>query len=72
MHEVNVTLTELKSLAVKHQKSNIFTQFALARKTPSLLDEATSVLLKQQASYISTLQYHNMVLIYVLMQVLVY
>ena len=41
MDKVNSTLTELKSLAVKHQKSNIFTQFALARKTRSLLNEAT-------------------------------
>jgi hypothetical protein len=41
MDKVNATLTELKSLAVKHQKNNIFTQFALARKTQSLLDEAT-------------------------------
>jgi hypothetical protein len=41
MDKANSTLTELKSLAVKHQKSNIFTQFALARKTQSLLDEAT-------------------------------
>eukprot|EP00953_Heterococcus_sp_UTEX-ZZ885_P001940 1559-Heterococcus_DN1.PRE.1 len=41
MDKVNSSLTELKSLAVKHQKSNIFTQFALARKTQSLLAEAT-------------------------------
>jgi hypothetical protein len=41
MDKVNSTLTELKLLAIKHQKSNIFTQFVLARKTQSLLDEAT-------------------------------
>jgi hypothetical protein len=41
LHRAQTSLTELTSLAVKHQKTNIFTQFALARKTQSLLDEAT-------------------------------
>jgi hypothetical protein len=41
MDKVNATLTELKSLAVKHQSSNMLTKFALSRKTQSLLNEAT-------------------------------
>jgi hypothetical protein len=34
-------LTELKVLAMRHKKSNLLTQFALSRKTQSLLDEAS-------------------------------
>jgi hypothetical protein len=41
MFRVHVTLLELKSLASKHQNSNMLTKFALARKTQSLLIEAT-------------------------------
>jgi hypothetical protein len=41
MDKVEATLTELKSLAIKHQNSNILTRFALSRKTQSLLNEAT-------------------------------
>jgi hypothetical protein len=41
LDNVKATLTELKSLAVKHQKSNMLKQFALARKTQFLLDRAT-------------------------------
>jgi hypothetical protein len=41
MKKVEATLTELRSLARKHQKSNTLLQLALARKTQSLLDEAT-------------------------------
>jgi hypothetical protein len=41
LDNVKATLTELKSLAVKHQKSNMLVQFALAGKTLLLLDRAT-------------------------------
>eukprot|EP00953_Heterococcus_sp_UTEX-ZZ885_P001218 1164-Heterococcus_DN1.PRE.1 len=34
-------LNELKVLAMRHKKSNLLTQFALSRKTQSLLDEAS-------------------------------
>jgi hypothetical protein len=40
MDRVTFAITELKSLASKHQSSNMLTQFALARKTQSRLNEA--------------------------------
>jgi hypothetical protein len=41
MDNVEATLLELKSLAIKHQNSNLLTRFALSRKTQSLLNEAS-------------------------------
>jgi hypothetical protein len=34
-------LNELKAVASRHKSSNMLTQFALSRKTQSLLDEAS-------------------------------
>jgi hypothetical protein len=41
LDKVDVLLNDLKSLACKHQNSNMLTKFALSRKTQSLLNEAT-------------------------------
>jgi hypothetical protein len=40
MNKAEVVLTELLTLAQRHSKNNMLLQFALSRKTQSLIDEA--------------------------------